>query len=792
MRSYLLHSLLVAAKLPLDELSMAHLVAMEVPSNATLGFERLLLRLVQQTRAAGPQVAVIVAPQLRRQAQTMTWVNRWNRMEHAPFQFHRTCSCCLGDSVPGLHGSIYLGRSFGSNGDYASCAAVPTTGMTPQALNRMLAGVLGSLLPVPWELAACDSETVRHCAHSAPEPRCLPAPAQRVPDSSLDGLTNEKSQEIAAAFPTDSKERERNAKNLRKAQGLEAKEKKKKTFVIEDHYDDCGDDLSSLGPDVLLVGCREPYCLDSDEELIDHDFDIDVYWATAYPTYPIDPTTIAKPSMDGWPMPGRDPRAKPPKESSCPSCRGFRAREDWDHNRIIGECSYPHDEGHLPDCLACQKRRARWEDGHSYEAGHCRFASIRSRARTTGTKRSVPHEAKAKHDSEPTAGLPSHIDGRELGQNGEEAIAREDELEATLRASRAEATAKQIADADLGTGGAGGSGHQPYDEPNAEEPPAAPAQAAGEGGHPEPGERRGRGPDQEPRVRRQYQDAGAGPEQATDWTNFDIGRVVRVLRTDRIGDIRLTLRKLHVRWWHASHNSMKRMLERCGVADHVLQMLPEITQTCKICREWARPGPSNASNIEVADTFNAQVEGDLIFIHKHIIFHMIDRCTRWHAAKLVTGKTEEDCMAAIDELWISTHGAPKEFICDGESGIARSEQCKRFLARKGVSLHVRGKDQHARFIERRGALLRDCVHRIEGQLKEEGLEMPFHSILAEATFCGNALLAVNGSTPYNAVYGRVPNILPSIDQINPPDAERDPLLVRHSHRLRGNKCAGNC
>ena len=41
-------SLLVATKLPLDELSTAHLVAMEVPSKATLGFERLLLRLVQQ------------------------------------------------------------------------------------------------------------------------------------------------------------------------------------------------------------------------------------------------------------------------------------------------------------------------------------------------------------------------------------------------------------------------------------------------------------------------------------------------------------------------------------------------------------------------------------------------------------------------------------------------------------------------------------------------------------------------------------------------------------------------
>ena len=184
---------------------MAHLVAMEVPSNATIdGTERLLLRLVRQIMAAGPQVAVIVVPQVRRQAQTMIWVHRWNRLEHAPFTFHRTCSCCVGNSVPGLHAAIYLGRSFGSNGDYAICDAVPSTGMTPQAANRLLAGVVGSLLPVPWELAASDSDQVRALrrvpnkiervhAHGPAEPRCSQAPAQWVPDSSLDGPSKDSS-----------------------------------------------------------------------------------------------------------------------------------------------------------------------------------------------------------------------------------------------------------------------------------------------------------------------------------------------------------------------------------------------------------------------------------------------------------------------------------------------------------------------------------------------------------------------------------------------------------------------
>ena len=58
--------------------------------------------------------------------------------------------------------------------------------------------------------------------------------------------------------------------------------------------------------------------------------------------------------------------------------------------------------------------------------------------------------------------------------------------------------------------------------------------------------------------------------------------------------------------------------------------------------------------------------------------------------------------------------------------------------------------------------------------------------MSEATFCGNALLAISGSTPYNAVYGRVPAILPSVDQLVHPDENRLPApgLISGTHRLR--------
>ena len=64
--------------------------------------------------------------------------------------------------------------------------------------------------------------------------------------------------------------------------------------------------------------------------------------------------------------------------------------------------------------------------------------------------------------------------------------------------------------------------------------------------------------------------------------------------------------------------------------------------------------------------------------------------------------------------------------------------------------------------------------------------MPFESILAECVFAGNAMLTVNGCTPYNAVYGRVPNILPGIDQVTSPGETKVsiPVTIAHSHRLR--------
>ena len=69
----------------------------------------------------------------------------------------------------------------------------------------------------------------------------------------------------------------------------------------------------------------------------------------------------------------------------------------------------------------------------------------------------------------------------------------------------------------------------------------------------------------------------------------------------------------------------------------------------------------------------------------------------------------------------------------------------------------------------------------------EGIDVPFPERVAETVFAGNALLSINGSTPYQALYGRTPPLLPGIEVINGEGAIV-PVTDRHVGRCREIAC----
>ncbi len=123
-------------------------------------------------------------------------------------------------------------------------------------------------------------------------------------------------------------------------------------------------------------------------------------------------------------------------------------------------------------------------------------------------------------------------------------------------------------------------------------------------------------------------------------------------------------------------------------------------------------------------------------------------------------------------------------VVDGERGIVKDHETKAFCLAHGITVQERAPDQHARIVERRGALLRDATHRCDAQLRAEAItDVPFEQRLNECVFSGNALLSINGCTPYNAVYGRTPPLLPGLEVLNT-DGVITPLTDRQVGRVR--------
>ena len=123
------------------------------------------------------------------------------------------------------------------------------------------------------------------------------------------------------------------------------------------------------------------------------------------------------------------------------------------------------------------------------------------------------------------------------------------------------------------------------------------ASSSGDGQLPIP-PRPPRGPDHRQRVKRTWRETGSGPDSPHDWTDFGIGRVARVFRTNRESAIRLSPRKLHARWWHASEHTMRRFLEVGVNEKHSSSSLK-----CARPARCAESGPSQAQATHASPIF---------------------------------------------------------------------------------------------------------------------------------------------------------------------------------------------
>eukprot|EP00434_Breviolum_minutum_P026800 symbB.v1.2.023686.t2/scaffold2188.1/size86315/1 len=266
--------------------------------------------------------------------------------------------------------------------------------------------------------------------------------------------------------------------------------------------------------------------------------------------------------------------------------------------------------------------------------------------------------------------------------------------------------------------------------------------------------------------------------EAPSWSRYDLGFALQQLKSIREGVVRRMLRKLHIRWFHASSKRMMTLLEAAGVSKEVILLIPSIVDTCSVCRNWQRTGPKTVTSMRVPESFNQEVQIDLLFYKTFIILHAIDACIRWSAVAILPNRESSSILAGFCNSWLRIYGPPQHVLTDQEGGLVRDEVAEWF-ANKGIQLSFRAKSQHCTMVERHNDILRRQLHLIEDQTTSEGFAASFDMILSEAVFAKNALFQVGNSSPYQALFGRVPPLLSVMSE-----ESEEPMTDTESARLR--------
>ena len=199
-------------------------------------------------------------------------------------------------------------------------------------------------------------------------------------------------------------------------------------------------------------------------------------------------------------------------------------------------------------------------------------------------------------------------------------------------------------------------------------------------GQPQRLSRRGRGPPQEQKPPSSAEAEEVGEENPPDWTRFDIKVSLKNLCSNNMNVVRTELRKLHLRWWHASEPKMHHVLRNVGIEPKRLAMIKAIVDTCRECRAWQPAGNTVLPSVNLPERWLQAGECDLLFYKgvDHIAFHIMDRALRYGDGEEITGKSMKDLTDAYTTVWYQRYGAFQTLYCDGEAGL-NCDEAKKYL-----------------------------------------------------------------------------------------------------------------
>ena len=221
-----------------------------------------------------------------------------------------------------------------------------------------------------------------------------------------------------------------------------------------------------------------------------------------------------------------------------------------------------------------------------------------------------------------------------------------------------------------------------------------------------------------------------------------------------------TAKKLHAQFGHPPKSKLFKLMKRAGKDkdDKLMNAIAEISDSCSICKEFKRPGPTPVVGLPHCTYFNEMVAMDLKSFDGKIILHLIDHLTRFSAATRLRSKEPEEVIDAIFKIWISIFGAPKKFLADNGGEFANAKFLEMAESLNIRVMHTAGESPWSNgLVERHNMTMAEILQKV---LAENLVN--FDTALCWAINAKNSLANVLGFSPSQLALGcnpQLPNFL---------------------------------
>ena len=237
-----------------------------------------------------------------------------------------------------------------------------------------------------------------------------------------------------------------------------------------------------------------------------------------------------------------------------------------------------------------------------------------------------------------------------------------------------------------------------------------------------------------------------------------VSDVLFSVNVDDLGpaDMRKTALKLHKQFAHPPAHKLINLLNRANIENDELEnIIRKISADCDTCLRYHRSPSKPVVAFPLASRFNETVAMDLKDIRPGFkILHMVDHATRYGQATVVSGKSAQETVRSIFDIWIRVFGCPGKILMDNGGEFDNRElidlcdKCNvRVLTTAAESPWSNG------LVEKHNDILGQMILKLTA-------DEPMDPKLAThwAVAAKNALSTVYGFSPNILVFGMNPNL----------------------------------